>query len=114
LSKLRIVRDGACCSVGRFKIYVLQVCPTWGKVYRNSHFGKHFATKNLKVDFLNGFKSLRGKGSQVKHHPRRPSAMVLSETPLLARASSSRLRGLCGDCGANRYHAVSLDECGRT
>jgi type IV secretory pathway TrbF-like protein len=24
-----------------------EICPTWGKLYRNSHFGKHFGAKKL-------------------------------------------------------------------
>ena len=34
-------------------------CPTWGKLYRNSHFGTHFGPKNLGFSGLSlGFKSL--------------------------------------------------------
>jgi hypothetical protein len=36
-----------------------ELCPTWGKLYRNSHFGKHFGAKNLRFSGLSaGFKSL--------------------------------------------------------
>ena len=34
-------------------------CPTWGKLYRNGHFGTHFGPKNLRVSgFSRGFKPL--------------------------------------------------------
>ena len=35
------------------------VCPTWGKLYRNGHFGAHFGPRNLRFSGLSwGFKSL--------------------------------------------------------
>src|SRR5260370_3852517 len=35
------------------------VCPTWGKLYLNGHFGAHFGPKNLRFSGLSaGFKSL--------------------------------------------------------
>jgi hypothetical protein len=35
------------------------VCPTWGQLYRNGHFGTHFGLKNLRFSGLAaGFKSL--------------------------------------------------------
>ena len=36
-----------------------RVCPMWGKLYRNGHFGTHVGAKNLRFSGLSsGFKSL--------------------------------------------------------
>ena len=58
-------------------------CPTWGKLYRNSHFGTHFGPKNLGFSGLSlGFKSL------LLHHPV-PQVSDISEN----RSKSTRVRG---------------------
>ena len=60
-----------------------RVCPTWGKLYRKSHFGKHFKPKKLRFSGLSlGFKSL------LPHHPV-PQFSDISEN----RSKSTRVRG---------------------
>ena len=73
-------------------------CPTWGKLYRNSHFGTHFGPKNLGFSGLSlGFKSL------LLHHPV-PQFSDISEN----RSKSTRVRGFVLPGGPRKSSKTAL------